>query len=352
MKERLLSLDAIKGIAILLVLIDHVYVFCDSPDSFTYSFIQEFILAVHMPLFIILAGFFSRPPSKDIGWIKFIQDKAIRLVIPALIWHGLWTIWHDGGFRLMGVLTNQYWFTLNLFIYFIAFGLQSAIINFILKLTRHRENSVLEICLQLAFMIAAYYLLADVIPKHHPLGKEILSEPRIRMACLYPYFIIGYAIKRLELINYLRTQIGGAISLSILVACIWIFTFSQMHETYLGYGLFHLYRLMSLAFFSCLIFFLESVVSKPNRIGKTLVWLGQWSLPIYFIHYYFLPSILGVHAHLAQYAPQQRISIELFIYSIGSLIALIPTIIVTYCIKQNTYLSLLLLGEKTKHKVE
>ena len=349
MKDRLLSLDAIKGIAIILVLMEHIYIFSDSQTSLAYSFITEFILAVHMPLFIILAGFCAQKPPIQIGWIRYCSDKTMRLVIPALIWYSLWTIWHDGRFHLSGALVNQYWFTLNLFIYFIVFGIQSTIITWGLRIAKQEENKILEVTLHLGFMILLNYLLIDIIPSL-PKGGEFFTMLRIRMACLYPYFIMGYALGRLKLIPYLRTQISGAISGLVLIACIWTLSFYQMREPYLEYGLLHIYRLMTLAFFAFLVFSVEPATATPNRIGKSLIFLGQWSLPIYFVHFYFIPRLPGLHNFLLEYVPHLRVSTEFLFYSIGAIIALLPTLVVAYCIKQNIYLSQLLFGEKTKRE--
>lgn len=60
MKQRLLSLDAIKGLAILLVLMDHTFVYGEFAGDSSYSYLSEFLHAVHMPLFVIIAGFFSQ----------------------------------------------------------------------------------------------------------------------------------------------------------------------------------------------------------------------------------------------------------------------------------------------------
>ena len=58
--SRLLALDAIKGIAILLVIWGHVHISM-APDyqSLNYSYVVQYLQAVHMPLFILIAGFFS-----------------------------------------------------------------------------------------------------------------------------------------------------------------------------------------------------------------------------------------------------------------------------------------------------
>ena len=53
MKKRNLSIDAIKGVAILLVMFGHVFVHNHMEDPYVYDFIK----AVQMPLFIIISGY-------------------------------------------------------------------------------------------------------------------------------------------------------------------------------------------------------------------------------------------------------------------------------------------------------
>ncbi len=52
MKQRNLTFDIMKGIGILLVLIGHVWQLPDSIHQTIYSF--------HMPMFFIVAGYFSK----------------------------------------------------------------------------------------------------------------------------------------------------------------------------------------------------------------------------------------------------------------------------------------------------
>ena len=59
-KKRLLSLDALKGFAILLVILGHVGSFSDPGTISTQTFLHTFIYVVHMPLFIMTAGYFAQ----------------------------------------------------------------------------------------------------------------------------------------------------------------------------------------------------------------------------------------------------------------------------------------------------
>ena len=52
-KQRLLSLDALKGVAILMVIWGHFYLFGDVDTLSTASYLHRFILAVHMSVFVL-----------------------------------------------------------------------------------------------------------------------------------------------------------------------------------------------------------------------------------------------------------------------------------------------------------
>ena len=58
-KQRLLSLDALKGVAILMVIWGHFYLFGDVDTLSTTSYLHRFILAVHMSVFVLIAGYLS-----------------------------------------------------------------------------------------------------------------------------------------------------------------------------------------------------------------------------------------------------------------------------------------------------
>lgn len=87
-KKRLLSLDALKGFAILLVILGHVGSFSDPGTISTQTFLHTFIYVVHMPLFIMTAGYFAQRRVDSLSSLtKFLSDKFIRLILPAFLWY-------------------------------------------------------------------------------------------------------------------------------------------------------------------------------------------------------------------------------------------------------------------------
>lgn len=66
--------DVMKGIGIICMLLGHA-------DELSGTSIQQFIYTFHMPLFFILAGYFTRV-DKENRWITYCRKYARRLLVP------------------------------------------------------------------------------------------------------------------------------------------------------------------------------------------------------------------------------------------------------------------------------
>ena len=354
-KQRLLSLDALKGVAILMVIWGHFYLWADTEVLSTESYLHRFVLAVHMSVFVLIAGYLSQRKVDSVSsLIRFFQDKFVRLILPALLWYPLWRLWHDGQMEWVGILGNQYWFTLHLFIYFVLFLIQRSVVDFLLRLTPEKQRKWIEVGLHVGLTIVLHYLVLDWLLRLFPGIGDFVHMVRTRLACLYPYFVIGWLIGRLDLLEWLRSPRVVAIAFIALVVCLGDMMEGRdaktYMENYLAYGLWDMYRLMALSFFVVLLNALHAVTERGGRLSNWLVRLGQWSLPIYFVHYFFLPAAPGVGAWIAAALPWYRLSMELAIGGIGTLVALLPTLAVIYCIRLNPYLDFALFGEKGRLK--
>ena len=75
MKQKNLSIDAIKGVAILLVMFGHVFVHNHMEDPYIYDFIK----AVQMPLFIIISGYLCGQGRKieNFQTYRYVLGKRI-----------------------------------------------------------------------------------------------------------------------------------------------------------------------------------------------------------------------------------------------------------------------------------
>ena len=139
-KQRLLSLDALKGVAILMVIWGHIGTFSDPDTASTQTLLHTFIYTVHMPLFIMVAGYFAQ--RKVDSWLlvgKFFQDKFMRLILPAILWYTLYSLWTKGGVNYAGLLGNHYWFTFTLFNLLVLFMGQCVAVSCLLRCVRQES---------------------------------------------------------------------------------------------------------------------------------------------------------------------------------------------------------------------
>lgn len=78
--ERIIYFDVVKFLAICLVCIGHSYYMLDMAQS---SSLKRWIYSFHMPLFMLLCGYFSSR-SYEKPFIIFLKQKAIQLLLPAI----------------------------------------------------------------------------------------------------------------------------------------------------------------------------------------------------------------------------------------------------------------------------
>lgn len=182
MKERNLSIDAIKGIAITLVMLGHVFVHNHMEDPYLYDAIR----AVQMPLFMIISGYLcgqGRKISDLKTYGKVLGKRATSYLVPFFTWL---TIMHprnlieayktvfvqlDYGLWFLAVL-----FILNLFVY----TAQLAGAKF-----REKNYLLSEIIFWFVYALFCMGLLGQIIT-----GNRFLSPSLI---ILYvPFYMLGY----------------------------------------------------------------------------------------------------------------------------------------------------------------
>lgn len=117
MRERNISIDAIKGVAIVLVMIGHVFVHNQMEDPYIYDFIK----AVQMPLFMIVSGYLcgqGRKISDLKTYGKVIGKRAVSYLVPFFSWLTLmhWKNLTEAYRRIFFELDFGLWFLAVLFI--------------------------------------------------------------------------------------------------------------------------------------------------------------------------------------------------------------------------------------------
>ena len=348
MRQRLLALDAIKGLAILLVIMGHVCyfgIFNESLQGASYLF--NIISTIHISFFILVAGYFAQKSlTYFCDWEGYLQDKVIRLILPAVLWWLFFTFWKNGSAHLGGLYKFEYWFTVHLFLYFLIFACQRWFVDKFLSLLSRSSSNMLKFIMHITMMLGIYGVLryAGV---YSPIQlPEVVRFLALRASCLYPFFVIGFLIKHFDLTSYLRTHIAGLVAfLGCIVGLVFI-RLNTEEGPYLMYGLWHPYRLLALSSFVLIVYALSYLTEKDNFIAKALIFLGQWSLPIYLVHYFFILRLPFLADYINSIDAHLRLGSELLIYFGGAVLTLVPTLAIIWCIKLNPYLDFFLFGEK------
>ena len=349
MKQRLLYLDAVRGVAALMVVMGHVLFFVDDDTIPLHSYANEFIISVHMPIFVMIAGFLSQKRIKSISeTLYYWRDKFIRLILPLVFLYPLLTLWRDNHIHYDGIHLHFYWFTFNLFCYFILFFIQRWLADQILSLVKRSDNKYWECGMHLIATLLIYYVFASLLPELYKPAGEILVMTRMRFIWLYPYLILGFIVGRLSIIEYFRSHLSGAIAVILIFLSFIGMHYLPVHYTDNMHLIGNIYRIIAPAFTALLIYIFTHLEKQYSWIERIFVFLGRWSLPIYFIHFFFLPVFPGLRIWLGGITDFVRLGVDLFIILAGAIFTLIPTLVVIFSIKLNPYLDFFLCGEKQR----
>lgn len=124
MKQRIDYIDRMKGLAIFLVVMGHVYgmVFNQSEDV-TYKWISSF----HMPLFMFLSGLVACSGVVAPYWgVRKLGKKLKGLVLPLVVFGMCFTMTFSKDF-LTGFLEspnkNGYWYLMTLAVFYVSLSI-------------------------------------------------------------------------------------------------------------------------------------------------------------------------------------------------------------------------------------
>jgi|LAHS01.1.fsa_nt_gb fucose 4-O-acetylase-like acetyltransferase len=276
-KHRVFYLDALKALAIILVIIGHLPAYCyfgwvDNP-----SLLGPIVSIFHMPLFMMISGYFTNVD-------KLILARKERILIPFLAFGLLYVLFT--GSSIGSFLSSEpkagYWYLYVLAIYYL----------FIFLIRKTKINLYLGLfAAQLLFLTLHFYF-------HRTITGTTLSTDH--MWQLWPAFCVGILLHRgwgnklqVHPILTLGICLTGTISIEgLLYHTGW----NGLKETLLTV----LVALcISIALF--LVFFLteRACTGKEFFLKPAIRWtgtvIGQNTLQIYVLHY-FLITYLDLHS--------------------------------------------------------
>lgn len=273
-KKRIAYLDALKCLAMLLVIDDHTRAIngFEPYDSLS----GQMIYAPILPLFFFVSGFLAYKQSMNIKdvWDN-IRKKFVFLVIPALVFClGMDLMNHKS---LIGFITggwHGYWFTIVLFECFLIYYLITMVV----------KNEKWRIGVLLALSLAGVGMLAV----NKDFGPAIFDLRRLSK--YFQFFFLGTLAMKFQTKydSLMHNEVFKATFLLSYFIVVFLLTYDMPSVLYLflqDIALRHIATFAIVSFFVCH----EESLQRPTRFNSLVALIGQNSLAIYLIHYFFLP---------------------------------------------------------------
>lgn len=270
MVKRINYFDQMKGIAIILVVIGHVMQF-----SFGYnpSTVVNMLGVFHMPIFFYISGYFMYKmiDGRQQLWSK-LYKRSLALLVPYIVFGAIYCLFSGYSFQTLLLEGGGcYWFLWVLFLlssFFILYG-------YVLQKVKCEWLYVA------LWMIPYVAIMAGKVYEIKIGGGNVLSISQLNT--YYRYFLIGYLCRRYAKFNsfLFKNDIVYAIGL-ILFFLQW--RFCDIHNMALIF-------LGAMGAIIVLQRYFESKQDTDNWVLRTLTKIGSASLPIYVIHYFFIPDV-------------------------------------------------------------
>ena len=273
-KKRIAYLDALKCLAILIIIDWHVR----NGNGFRpYDSLSALMLyAPTLPIFFFVSGFLAYKQSMDFKtfWNN-IRQKFIFLVIPAVVFcMGKDLMSHKFPLRFVTEGLQGYWFTIVLFECFLVYYL----------LTIAVKNEKWRIGILLLLSLAGIGMLAV----NKDLGPAVFDFRRLTK--YFQFFVLGtLAMKfRPKYESLMSNEVFKTTFMFGFFILLFLTTYdmpSALHHFLRDIVLRYFATFAVISFFFCH----ECNFVRESKINTMISYIGQNTLPIYLLHYFFLP---------------------------------------------------------------
>lgn len=282
MKQRLEYIDALRGLAILLVVFMHVpqYGFGQSIGGYY----MELATLLAVPLFFFISGLFLpleiTPPIS----IKKIGKRLHSILLPTFLIGGLYAMLNH--ISIIDMLQDKfkagYWFTITLFEFFVIIDMLRLMVCKNQKLFKVLLIGACFVCYGLS-MPTIQRMYGDVVIVH------ILGVAQWKY---FVFFVLGMFVKHNAKTIY--SDKGGV---AIVIAFLIVYAANAIGDFLLNgllYNINLLLKEISIVLLAYYVFYTyRSKLSSQTRVGRWLSKIGTYTLEIYLMHYFVLPRHLN-----------------------------------------------------------
>ena len=329
MMERITYIDLLKGIAIILVVMGHMFEpytdWLDSP-------INQMIYSVHMPLFIFLSGFVFHVYDGKRGWLKTIIKRAFALLLPFYSFSALYCYTKGLLYTDMLVMNEMhygYWFTLVLFEIFAISLFVDVLVRNIVHWGGQKYEVYIDVIINI-IMILALLAVAKIESIPSPYDSLFSTD---KVCKYYMFFQMG---------RFIHTY--PKLSCMFKKQWLYLLCITTYFILFLHYG----YELQSVNIISfilpiCGIVVITNVVERNQKVLEfhgILSKIGKYSLEIYLIHRFLLTNI--PHGIIDCYG---IIYIQVIVLFALSMACIIMSLLIAKLIHHSDFLNFVLLGK-------
>jgi len=268
-----LWLDLLKGIAMIAVVIDHLYSYYQNSSI-------QYHTGFHVSLFILIAGFTSAISIQNRGGVvnfSYIFKRILKIFIPYLIATLIYCLFYRY-FNLLTIFQKIITFSVAGPLYFVFFYIQLIAIScFIYRLVNHNKSNFFDIPLIIIFFLLSFLLNKFKIINSFYGGSGVLFGGSF----LFLY-VLGFFLKKYE--NFFYQKITNIILLIFSIFYLYIFeSYNLVSKSWSNPANNWLIIYTLIVFF--LIFSLfQLLLHRFPKILLPITIIGKNSLPIFLYH--------------------------------------------------------------------
>jgi len=272
-----LWLDLLKGIAMIAVIVDHLYAYYQNLSI-------QYHTGFHVSLFILIAGFTSAISIQNRGGVvnfSYILKRISKIFIPYLVATLIYCLYYQY-FDLRTIFQKIITFSVAGPFYFVFFYMQLIAISFfVYRLINHQKSKLFDIPLVIIFYLLSYFFNKYKIIDSFYGGSGVLFG-----GTFFFLYILGFFLKKYE--NLLHQKKTSIILLTTSLVLLTIFelyhfipkTWSNPANNWL--------IIYTLVIFSLIFSMFQLFLNRFPKIISPITVIGKNSLSVFLYHTLFI----------------------------------------------------------------
>lgn len=320
------SIDVLKGICIILVVVGHLY---ENGEALRHSALYSIIYTFHMPFFMVLSGYVThyslKTPVAFTNIHHYVLKKLRSLLLPCVMWTLAFKYFFTNTpdildiHTLWNLVSRGYWYMPCLFLLYVY--LYVALL-FLQKVKRYKEWFVTA-------LIVALSVIAGLL----------IKDEMFRTAMSYSlFFVIGYMLgckRRL----YAYAKSPRLVGVALLAFCLIAGYYSKVVPD----SLFNkVVRLVAGLAAIPILFNIGELITEKRSVAF-LSYIGRHTLAIYMLHYAFRRSTS------LSFLSECNVLIQFAAFSLYALLICFVCILIEKIFETSPITSFLFFG-KLKHR--